>query len=123
MSRGHWLDPFARQLLRLTGQLPNQKKSSKGLDTVGISSIQIEQTLQELKLKQKSSIPISTFSVDVNRATTSDWYQLPGCTVAMAELLVKLQKGGVQLSGPEDLFQVLELPEDLANKWRPHLVF
>lgn len=98
MAQGHWLDPLARQVLRITGQLTNQNSKSK-----------------------QGNIP--SWAVDVNRATSDDWLLLPGCTETMAELLTKLQQGGVQLTGTDDLFQLLELPQDLAEQWRPHLVF
>ncbi len=48
--------------------------------------------------------------LDVNRATAADWLRLPGIGPHQVDLLLRLQAGGVQLSGPEDLEQLLELP-------------
>ena len=64
-----------------------------------------------------------TFLVDVNRAKIHEWKKLNGCTDQMASLLIRLQLGGVQLSGAEDLFQLLELPDHIAEQWKPHLIF
>jgi len=61
--------------------------------------------------------------LDVNRATTADWLRLPGCTTDQADLLQRLQAGGVQLSGPEDLQRLLQLDEALLRSWLPLLVF
>jgi DNA uptake protein ComE-like DNA-binding protein len=61
--------------------------------------------------------------VDVNRATVSDWRQLPGCTAEQADLLVRLQAGGVQLSGPDDLRRLLRLDAATLAAWLPRLVF
>ena len=121
MAKGHWLDPLARKILRATGKLSQSKDNSSRKKKHGIKSI--EKELERIKRKQdKKVIPI-TFSIDVNRASASDWKQLPGCTSEMIELLLRLQQGGVQLSGAEDLFQLLELPSHLATKWHPHLIF
>ncbi len=119
MARGHWLDPLARKILRATGHLPNRKQNpfqGKHSDFEFIN--------QELEaLKQKNAKEQSLFYLDVNRATKEDWQKLPGCTKEMAELLIKLQKGGVQLSGAEDLFELIDLPNHLTEIWEPHLVF
>ena len=58
MGRGQWLDPVTRQLLRLTEQLPSQKRSSRKLDEGNSSSKEIEKELHELKLKQEGEIRI-----------------------------------------------------------------
>ena len=61
--------------------------------------------------------------MDVNRASRDQWVQLPGCGSDRADLLVRLQQGGVQFSCADDLFRLLELPADLAALWHPHLIF
>lgn len=61
--------------------------------------------------------------LDVNRATASDWLRLPGCTPDQADLLQRLQAGGVQLSGPEDLERLLQLTPDQLACWLPLLDF
>ncbi len=120
MAQRHWLDPIARQLLRATGQLPLQKSH---LDHTQSKSNEIEHELNTLKQKISKNKLYASTKVDVNRATASDWRQLPGCTEDMVELLLKLQQGGVQLSNCEDLFNLLELPRSLAKQWIPCLVF
>ncbi len=121
MARGHWLDPLARQILRATGQLTNQKKTANHKTRNEL--ISIEKELEALKEQQEASNNSPTFCIDVNRAKASDWKKLPGCTTEMIELLMRLQRGGVQLSSPEDLFKLLEIPNYLAKKWRPYLTF
>ena len=59
----------------------------------------------------------------MNRASAEQWRQLPGCSDAMVDLLLRLQRGGVQFSQLEDLAQLLDLPEELRNQWQPHLIF
>ena len=61
--------------------------------------------------------------MDVNRASREEWRQLPGCPEDTADLLVRLQRGGVQFSAAADLFQLLELPDELRRLWEPHLIF
>ena len=61
--------------------------------------------------------------LDVNRASREQWLQLPGCSEDTADLLVRLQQGGVQFSNAEDLFRLLELPVELQGLWDPHLLF
>ena len=61
--------------------------------------------------------------MDVNRARRHQWLQLPGCSQDTADLLVRLQQGGVQFACADDLFRLLELPNDLARLWTPHLLF
>jgi len=63
------------------------------------------------------------WSLDVNRATAADWGRLPGCRREQVDLLLRLQRGGVQLSGPEDLRAVLELDAALLASWLPLLRF
>ncbi len=121
MAKRQWLDPFARQLLRVTGHLPSHKVKTHLRQLHQNKSIELE--LKALKEKRSEQNISDFFLVDVNRATASDWRQLPGCSEVMVDLLLKLQRGGVQLSGCNDLFQLLELPKSLAEKWSPHLVF
>ena len=59
--------------------------------------------------------------MDVNRASRDQWLQLPGCSQDTADLLVRLQQGGVQFACADDLFRLLELPSDLARLWIPIL--
>ena len=98
MAQGHWLDPLARQVLRVLKQPPTQTKKT-------------------------AATPLRVWQIDVNRASLNDWLKLPGCQQAQAELLLRLQKGGVQLSGPADLAQLLELPAAQLEAWKPHLLF
>lgn len=98
MPRSHWLDPLARRVLKATGQLPSAPAKAKA-----------------------RSAP--AWTLDVNRATDDQWRQLAGCTEEMADLLIRLQRGGVQFSNADELFRLLGLPADLARLWRPHLIF
>ena len=41
----------------------------------------------------------------------------------MVDVLMRLQRGGVQFSQLDDLALLLNLPTDLVKLWRPHLVF
>ncbi len=61
--------------------------------------------------------------LDVNRATAADWLRLPGCRSDQVDLLLRLQAGGVQLSGPEDLQRLLALSEAELQTWLPLLEF
>jgi len=61
--------------------------------------------------------------LDVNRATAADWLRLPGCSQGQADLLLRLQAGGVQLSGPEDLQRLLQLDPAQLRCWLPLLEF
>ena len=108
MPRSHWLDPLARRVLQATGQLPPKPKQVHGQSIHG-------QTMREPQPP--------AWTLDVNRATPDQWRQLPGCTNEMADLLVRLQRGGVQFTAAEELFRLLELPADLAALWHPHLIF
>ncbi len=117
MTRHHLLDPLARQLLRVMGQLPpkpSQRNCQKNL---------IEKELQQIKLRQKTLYSEKSFCIDINRATASELKQLPGCDEKMIELLLRLQRGGVQLSHQDELFQLLQLPQSLSKEWSSHLVF
>ncbi len=61
--------------------------------------------------------------LDVNRATAADWLRLPGCSPDQADLLQRLQAGGVQLSGPEDLQRALQIDPQRLRSWLPLLEF
>jgi DNA uptake protein ComE-like DNA-binding protein len=94
----------------------------------------VERDLLALRLAQNPALVLRTatevrhaaalgWSLDVNRATAADWGRLPGCGREQVDLLLRLQKGGVQLSGPEDLRAVLELDAALLASWLPLLSF
>ena len=94
----------------------------------------VERDLLALRLAQNPALALRTatevrhaaalgWSLDVNRATAADWGRLPGCGRDQVDLLLRLQKGGVQLSGPEDLRAVLELDAALLASWLPLLSF
>ena len=87
MPRSHWLDPLARKVLQATGQLP-----AKPTSTPPVSP---------------PVAPAPAWTMDVNRASREEWRQLPGCPEDTADLLVRLQRGGVQFSAATDLFQLL----------------
>ena len=150
MAQRHWLDPLARQLLRATGQLPSparqQRPSPKGdapggesteQESAGHESIaqeSIERELLALKLQQNPGLRLEDgaaaqraaalgWRLDVNRATAADWLRLPGIEPAQVDLLLRLQAGGVQLSGGDDLQRVLELPDARLQAWLPLLEF
>ena len=101
MGRSHWLDPLARRVLQATGQLPPPARAP---------------------IPQSEPVAPSWF-LDVNRASRDEWRQLPGCSDDTADLLTRLQQGGVQFSSAEDLFRLLELPSELQRLWEPHLLF
>lgn len=145
MARGHWLDPLARSVLRATGQLPPERPAappSPAADDDAAASVageqaahaRIEQELLELKLRQNPGRRLSSaeevrhaaalgWRLDVNRATAVDWRRLPGCRSEQIDLLLRLQAGGVQLSGPDDLQQLLGLDAQLLAAWLPLLSF
>ena len=104
MARQHWLDPLARKLLQATGDLPQDPVQAK-------------------PESRATPGPAETWSLDVNRATPEQWRQLPGCSEAMVDVLMRLQQGGVQFSQLDDLALLLNLPADLKELWTPHLVF
>ncbi len=94
----------------------------------------IEQDLLALKLRQNPGLRLRSaeevrhaaalgWRLDANRATAGDWLRLPGIHPHQVDLLLRLQAGGVQLSGPEDLLQLLELPEAQIRCWEPLLLF
>ena len=107
MPRSHWLDPLARRVLQATGQLPPARSSAASNHSLA---------------RPEPALPSNWF-LDVNRGSQQQWRELPGCTDDMADLLVRLQRGGVQFAAADDLFRLLDLPTDLAQLWEPHLVF
>ena len=114
MARRHWLDPLARKVLQAMGELPPdpaprvQEARSPSLEPEAASA---------------GSPSVDSLCIDVNRASAEQWRQLPGCSDAMVDLLLRLQRGGVQFSQLDDLAQLLDLSEDLRNLWQPHLIF
>jgi DNA uptake protein ComE-like DNA-binding protein len=106
------LDPLARRLLIATGHIPGPQERAARL-----AEAALESDFQALKRAQSAGL------VDVNRATASDWRRLPGCTAEQADLLVRLQAGGVQLSGPDDLQRLLQLDGPTLQNWLPRLQF
>jgi DNA uptake protein ComE-like DNA-binding protein len=133
MAKGHWLDPLARSLLAAMGQLPPGEQRPAP-NPVSEDAERIERELLGLKLGQNPGLRLGSaeevrhaaalgWRLDVNRATAADWLRLPGCTPRQVDLLLRLQGGGVQISGPEDLQRVLELPEPQLRCWEPLLLF
>ncbi|WP_413429840.1 hypothetical protein [Synechococcus sp. Cu2B8-bc1011] len=104
MSRQHWLDPLARKLLQATGDLPPDPVRAK-------------------PKQRETPNAADTWTLDVNRATPEQWQKLPGCSEHMVDVLMRLQRGGVQFSQLDDLALLLNLPADLIGLWTPHLVF
>lgn len=147
MGQRHWLDPLARRLLIATGQLPappRQRPSAPAPSTFAAGfgappgspehDEAVESDLLALKLSQSSALRLESaadvrraaelgWRLDVNRATAADWLRLPGCTAGQVDLLLRLQAGGVQLSGPEDLRDLLDLPQEVLHSWLPVLAF
>ncbi len=139
MARGHWLDPLARSLLEATGQLPRRARPKPARveapepDEQELSNA-VERDLLDLKLRQNPERRLSDVAevrhaadlgwrLDVNRASAADWLRLPGISPSQVDLLLRLQQGGVQLSGPEDLERLLELPPSQVAVWEPLLLF
>jgi DNA uptake protein ComE-like DNA-binding protein len=133
MARGHWLDPLARTLLEAAGQIAPRPRPEPEPDG-GPEHDPIEQELLALKLEQDPNRRLSNatevrqaaalgWRLDVNRATAADWLRLPGLQPAQVDLLLRLQAGGVQLSGPDDLQRLLELSPGQIEAWAPLLLF
>ena len=138
MTRGHWLDPFARSLLEATGQLPRRPKPAPTTEAMPMDATAadeaVERDLLALKLRQDPQLRLHDPSevrhaaalgwrLDVNRSSADDWLRLPGITPAQVDLLLRLQRGGVQLSGLDDLERLLEIPRSQATAWEPLLLF
>jgi len=131
MAQRHWLDPLARHLLVATGLIPAAPPQPSSTDEAEIA---IERDLLSLKLQQNPSLRLSSglevrhaaalgWRLDVNRATAADWLRLPGMTPDQVNLLLRLQRGGVQLSGAEDLREALDLTANQVAEWLPLLDF
>ncbi len=132
MARRHWLDPLARQLLRAAGQLPTTPR--KAPSESGEPENSVERELMALRLRHDPNCPLRNadevaqaaalgWRLDVNRASEGDWRRLPGIHDAQMDLLLRLQVGGVQLSGAEDLQRLLELSDAQLQLWLPVLEF
>ncbi len=137
MAGRHWLDPLARRLLVATGQLPaavpaaGQARAPASGDRDGEA---VERELLALKLAQNPALRLRNgeevrhaaalgWHLDVNRASAADWLRLPGCRPDQVDLLQRLRHGGVQLSGPDDLAQALQIPPEQIRSWLPVLRF
>jgi len=137
MGQKHWLDPLARRLLIATGQLPQAPPAARVADqgadkSADSEAAAVERELFALKLRQQPGRPLQSpqevqlaaelgWRLDVNRATATDWSRLPGITADQVDLLIRLQAGGVQLSGSDDLARLLELPASVIASWQPLL--
>ena len=136
MAQRHWLDPLARRLLRATGQLPAAPPApvKPEQEEIDDPSVSVERELMALRLRNDPGCPLRTgtevaeaaalgWRLDVNRASASDWQRLPGIQPEQVDLLLRLQAGGVQLSGAEDLQRLLELSDPQLRLWLPVLEF
>ena len=95
-----------RDRLQATGDLPSPPKPLKPVEPLVFDTP-----------------PVDTWQIDVNRASQNDWLKLPGCSSDQADLLMRLQRGGVQFSGADDLARLLELSSEQVQQWLPHLLF
>ncbi len=100
----------------------------------GVRDEAVERELLALRLRQDPGLRLRDadevrraaalgWRLDVNRATAADWLRLPGCQAGQVDLLLRLQAGGVQLSGPDDLQQLLGLDDQQLAAWLPLLCF
>lgn len=114
----------------LAGELQNRELREREL----LDRELVERELMALKLSQNPALRLRDaaevrhaaalgWRLDVNRATRADWGRLPGLSAAQVDLLLRLQAGGVQLSGPEDLKNLLELSQSQLEAWLPLLEF
>jgi hypothetical protein len=136
MARRHWLDPLARRLLIAAGHRPpaaepaRQRPRHAGpADAADLDRELLALALSQdpsRRLRDRREVALAAelgWQLDVNRAGAADWLRLPGCTPDHVDLLLRLQAGGVQLSGPEDLRAVLAVSEELVRGWEPLLLF
>ena len=115
MAKRHWLDPLARRLLNAADRIGTASRSGPPQPVAQASTS--ADTLAPRRAANQG------WQLDVNRASAAEWQRLPGCTVHQVDLLLRLQRGGVQLSGVEDLQQLLNLDTLTLELWRPLLVF
>jgi len=143
MAQRHWLDPLARLLLQAAGQIRPDPPATAHRQHApqrripeheAVKREQVERELLALKLRQNPALRLRDahevrhaaalgWRLDVNRATRADWLRLPGMPAQHVDLLLRLQAGGVQLSGAEDLQRLLELPAAVVAAWQPLLEF
>lgn len=132
MGPKHWLDPLARRVLLATGQLSPAPAPTAAPGTT--ESDAVERDLLDLRLRQQPGHRLRNatevrlaaelgWRLDVNRATAGDWLRLPGISADQVDLLIRLQAGGVQLSGPEDLQRLLDVPASVIASWQPLLTY
>ena len=119
----------------LEGQpLDREALDRESLERESLDRELVERELLALKLSQNPALRLRDaaevrhaaalgWRLDVNRATRADWLRLPGLSPAQVDLLLRLQDGGVQLSGPEDLKNLLELSQSQLATWLPLLEF
>ena len=119
----------------LEGQpLDREALDREALERESLDRELVERELLALKLSQNPALRLRDaaevrhaaalgWRLDVNRATRADWLRLPGLSPAQVDLLLRLQAGGVQLSGPEDLKNLLELSPYQLAAWLPLLEF
>jgi DNA uptake protein ComE-like DNA-binding protein len=119
----------------LEGQpLDREALDRESLERESLERELVERELLALKLSQNPALRLRDaaevrhaaalgWRLDVNRATRADWLRLPGLSPAQGDLLLRLQAGGVQLSGPEDLKNLLELSQSQLAAWLPLLEF
>jgi DNA uptake protein ComE-like DNA-binding protein len=115
MAKRHWLDPLARRILNAADRIGTASRSGPPHPVA-----QARTSADALAPRRAAS---QGWQLDVNRASAAEWQRLPGCTVHQVDLLLRLQRGGVQLSGVEDLQQLLNLDTLTLELWRPLLVF
>ena len=115
MAKRHWLDPLARRLLNAADRIGTASRSGPPQPVAQAST-----SADALAPRRAAN---QGWQLDVNRASAAEWQRLPGCTVQQVDLLLRLQRGGVQLSGLEDLQQLLNLDTLTLELWRPLLVF
>ena len=138
MAKRHWLDPLARQLLRATGQIPAAQlpaaPAGAAAERERVQRELVEQELLAMKLQHNPALKLEDaeavsraaalgWRLDVNRATAADWLRLPGIAADQVDLLLRLQAGGIQLSGADDLQRLLDLSEAVVRCWLPLLEF
>ncbi|SBO44469.1 hypothetical protein [Cyanobium sp. NIES-981] len=139
MAPRHWLDPLARHLLVATGQIPPSPPPAPGgtpptPDRDAEERAAVERELLAIKLRQNPQRQLLDaaevrhaaalgWRLDVNRASAADWRRLPGIRAEQVDLLLRLQAGGVQLSGPDDLHLALDWPAERIAAWLPVLEF